>query len=395
MKSIGYVIPQFPVLSETFVGVEMRAMERVGHRILPIAFRTPDCAYQPIDSRLHEHCVYLYKQNAWKSAARLLSSQISQRTFLSRWKAAIHFTNQQKGIRPRSLLKQGVLLAGVTNLHKLDHLHAQFAQHTTATAIVAAKLLGITVSFVGYGSDVYATPSDLPVKLAVADLAVAVCKEMQTDFLTIQPCAKTELIYCGVEEERFLPKPKTCNNRLLFVGRLVETKGADNLIESIALMPPSARVAVDIVGTGVLEGALRSRVKELGLDDWIHFLGAKPAEWIQDEGPAYMGLIAPFKQAQNGARDTGPLVVKEAMAMALPVITTNFMGCREFVTEQTGWKVAPDDSGELANAVKCLRDLPEGKRRAMGEAGRRRIMARFTSNSQALVLSHTIESLTQ
>ena len=54
MKKIGYVLSTFPVLSETFVGTEMRAMERVGHEVQPIAFSENPTGGQARDRELLE-----------------------------------------------------------------------------------------------------------------------------------------------------------------------------------------------------------------------------------------------------------------------------------------------------------------------------------------------------
>ena len=65
MKNVGYVLPCFPVLSEIFVATEMRAMERVGHRIQAIAFRRGQGPAQPIAGVLELYTV--------DSQARVLS----------------------------------------------------------------------------------------------------------------------------------------------------------------------------------------------------------------------------------------------------------------------------------------------------------------------------------
>lgn len=52
MSQIGYVLSDFPVLSETFVGTEIRAMKALGHSIQPMAFRLNPNGGQPIDDEL-------------------------------------------------------------------------------------------------------------------------------------------------------------------------------------------------------------------------------------------------------------------------------------------------------------------------------------------------------
>jgi len=62
-------------------------------------------------------------------------------------------------------------------------------------------------------------------------------------------------------------------------------------------------------------------------------------------------MIVPFELASNGDRDTGPVVVKEAMALKLSVITAYFMGCKEFITRSAGLHVPPKNPPKLAAAI--------------------------------------------
>ncbi|MFB1035760.1 MAG: glycosyltransferase [Sinobacterium sp.] len=65
----------------------------------------------------------------------------------------------------------------------------------------------------------------------------------------------------------------------------------------------------------------------------------------------YDAMIVPFELASNGDRDTGPVVVKEAMALKLSVITAYFMGCKEFITRSAGLHVPPKNPPKLAAAI--------------------------------------------
>jgi glycosyltransferase involved in cell wall biosynthesis len=68
----------------------------------------------------------------------------------------------------------------------------------------------------------------------------------------------------------------------------------------------------------------------------------------------------------------------EAAACGLPVVTTDIGGARELVEEgHTGYVVAPHDADALAAALGRLLDDPL-RGRAMGEAGRRRVLEGFS-----------------
>ena len=79
------------------------------------------------------------------------------------------------------------------------------------------------------------------------------------------------------------------------------------------------------------------------MTDRVHFLGARPREWLLENAPHYFGLVAPFKIAPDGSRDSGPMVVKEAMAMEMPVVATRFMGNKDMITPEIGFLAEPGD----------------------------------------------------
>ncbi|AHF03724.1 glycosyl transferase family 1 [Marichromatium purpuratum 984] len=390
-KTIAYLVPAFPVLSETFIGTEIRAMESLGHRVVPIAFRRHPGPAQASDQRLAVRTWYLSDLGPADAAEALGGLRPSLMRGLG-------FALRQRDLPRAALLYSAARVAAVMRYEGCTHLHAHFAQASTATAIVAARWLGIGVSFAGHGRDVYAapaTPADLALKLDRVDFAVAVCEDMRRDFTALAPRARVGVLYCGVDPRTFAPVVSGAADadRLLFIGRLRETKGVEDLLEALALVPAAHRPRLDLVGDGPLREALQARCTRLGLDDWVEFLGVRPAEWLARHGPGYRALVAPFRIAADGDRDTDPVVVKEAMAMALPVVTTMLMGCKEMVTDETGWRVAPGDRAALARALETVATMAPLRLAAMGQAGRRRLLELFTAERQARALSALVEEV--
>jgi glycosyltransferase involved in cell wall biosynthesis len=81
-------------------------------------------------------------------------------------------------------------------------------------------------------------------------------------------------------------------------------------------------------------------------------------------------LAAPSVVAADGDRDTMPVVVKEALAMEVPVVASDEVGLPEVVRPEWGRLVPPGDSDALAEAIDELLALPPTERAAMGRAGR-------------------------
>ncbi|MCG7496240.1 glycosyltransferase [Vibrio sp. Of7-15] len=386
MRKIAYVLSSFPVLSETFVGTEIRAMERCGHEVTPFALADDQVEYQCHDEPLRRRAIYL---NTYHMNSNLKGLFCLKKSFIS----GLIFAFKQKGLRFHSLIWSGLKLAYLAKQQGCNHFHAHFAQHTAAIAIVAARFCGASVSFVGHGYDVYASPADLRLKLESVDFSVAVCKDMLLDFKKQSPHANVELIYCGIEANRFPLSSKAYNKqgRLIFVGRLCETKGVDNLIYALCLIKEAQRPHLDIVGDGVLKSQLQEICRELNLEKWVNFLGSKQSTWLSQHSCEYSALVMPFRMATNGDRDTGPVIIKEAMSMGLPIITTYFMGCKEMLTEECAIRIEPDNIKSLAQAILQLKGMEKHEIDIMTTCSYHRVNQLFTSDIQAKKLSNTIE----
>lgn len=388
MKKIAYIMNAFPVLSETFIGTEMRAMQQQGHAIIPIALQPNQQPHQPIDDALADMTQHLTDVTDLQACY----------TLFRQWRhlsTAFKFIWQQQGLGKLSLLLNGARLAYLIQRCGANHLHAHFALGNASLAIVAARIAGCTVSLVGHGHDIYAHPVDLGLKLDATDLNIAVCQQMLDDFQQLQPHHPHALVYCGVDPNRFQGQGADPNSqRLLFIGRLCEKKGLDHLLYALARLPCAVRPSLDIVGQGPLEPALHKQIQQLHLSQHVQLLGAKPAEWFIQHHMQYAALVAPCRQARNGDRDTGPIVIKEAMALGMPVITTAFMGCQDMVDACSGITVEPGSITALAQGIEAFFQLSATQRQAMQQHARKRVIQYFSASAQATKFSQLIEALT-
>lgn len=113
----------------------------------------------------------------------------------------------------------------------------------------------------------------------------------------------------------------------LWVGHLVEVKRVDRLLDafSIALVRrPSLRLR--LVGGGDLEAALRQRARDLGLDDAVTFVPSLSRDGIRREM-----AFADFLVISSDTETFGVVGI-EALAMSVPVLTTECGGPADFVT---------------------------------------------------------------
>jgi colanic acid/amylovoran biosynthesis glycosyltransferase len=121
-------------------------------------------------------------------------------------------------------------------------------------------------------------------------------------------------------------------------------------------------------------------IDELDLGEQVKLVGPKSQEEViallQD---AHL-FVTPSVTAASGDQEGIPNVLKEAMAMGIPVVSTRHSGIPELVQDGVSGLLAPErDSEALAERLACLIDHPE-KWAAMGRAGRQHVESEFDSD---------------
>jgi glycosyltransferase involved in cell wall biosynthesis len=183
--------------------------------------------------------------------------------------------------------------------------------------------------------------------------------------------AAFEIVHYGIASKGDTAPYRGDEPRLLCIGRLIPIKGHLVLFRALArarTRVPS--VTLDIAGRGPLEPALKSYVRELGVEDAVRFLGfVSPVQKAIEESAV---VVVPSLGEGFG------MVALEAMERARPVIASSVGGLPEIVADgETGLVVPPSDAEALADAIVTLAgDLPRAS--AMGEAGCARALTEFT-----------------
>lgn len=157
--------------------------------------------------------------------------------------------------------------------------------------------------------------------------------------------------------------------RLLFVGRLIRTKGARDAIAAMDLLR-DVPVVLDIVGDGFDRGECERLTERLRLQDRVHFAGAQPRERVDEFYARADVFVFP------SFREPGGNVAFEAMGHGLPLIVCDRGGPGNVVTPDCGIAVraeTPDQlARDLADAVRRLSNDPEERRR-LGEGALARV----------------------
>jgi glycosyltransferase involved in cell wall biosynthesis len=424
MPEIAYVLKGFPRLSELFIASEIHRLERAGLPLRIYVIKPPEeevrhalvdsigapRSYLPVVTSLSQTTLRAWLR-ANLPAFRPALVRVSRRCPLGLVRALGFTLAQSLRARPhawsppRKLFVKELLLGVALADLLLDepdvrHIHAHFAHGTTTVAWVASMVTGLPFSFTGHAKDIYSPSLNpgglLPRKLRAARFTVTCTEANRQHLRSIAPEAAVHRIYHGLNAElaRLLDAAPPGRDpsgpfRVLAVGRLVAKKGFDVLVEACAeLRRSGVAVEATIVGEGgEHEDELRRLIAARGLGDVVTLAGPMTQADLRHLYERSAALCLPCRVLSSGDRDGIPNVLVEAMACALPVVTTAVSGIPELVSDGTnGLLVPPDDPAAVAAALLRLRDDPELARR-LGDEGRATVADRFDGDALARQLA--------
>lgn len=390
-KRIVIILKGYPRLSETFIAQELRGLELSGHDLFLISMRHPTDGkrhpvHDEIDAPLRYLPEYLHHEpwrviRAWWKVRQLPRYRRLRRVFLA------DLVRDRSRNRWRRFGQALVLAAEFPP--EGDWLHAHFI-HTPASVVrYASLILGIGWSCSAHAKDIWTSPDwELKAKLAEASWTVT-CTKAGRDRLTSlssEP-GRIHLSYHGLDLARFSrfegERPARDGSEisdpaiLLSVGRAVEKKGYDVLLEALALLPRTLAWRFIHIGGGELLNELRAWADWLGLSDRISWQGLCAQEEVLRQYRESDLFVLPCRIASDGDRDGLPNVLVEAASQKLASVSTMISGVPELLTDNvSGLLVAPEDPGELSAAIlKAIRN-PDLRRR-LGEAAEKRVREAF------------------
>lgn len=201
-------------------------------------------------------------------------------------------------------------------------------------------------------------------------------------FAATRDWGKLHIVHCGVDPARYDAAPTHAGKHLLFVGRLAAVKGVPVLLEALTeLRKTHPDLRLTLIGDGPDRTKLEHQAKALGLTDLVSFVGYKSQSEVAEALAATDIFVLP------SFAEGVPVVLMEALAAQVPVVTTQIAGVPELVEHGTsGQLVPPGDRDALTQALNALLSDPD-LRRQMGAAGRAKVMADYTIATEAAKLS--------
>ena len=330
---IGYVLWDWPALSQTFVVDEIRRLVERGYDV-KVYFRIdPDAAATidfPVDAvRVagpQELAQHLVRDERTILHSHFAYPAVTQLTFPAAVQSGIPFTFMPHAVDIFNYENEARNRIDEITRHPLCRrvfVHGDFHRNYLIERGVPAHKLALTLQA-------------LPPLIAGGDVSDAV--------------------------ERRLRGPRRV---VTTIARFIEKKGIEDLINAADLLRDED-VEVRIYGYGPLEESYRAQIEKLGLDN-VRLLGSlEGADAVRAVYAEADVFALPCTRAENGDMDGLPTVLLEAMALGVPVVTTAVSGIPAIVRDDvSGLMVADRDPQALAAGLRAALDMPAQRLRRL------------------------------
>lgn len=188
-----------------------------------------------------------------------------------------------------------------------------------------------------------------------------------------------EVVFNGVDQPSFSGQVVD-QHKVLFVGRLDPVKGIEVLLEAARYFDPG--LELDVIGEGPDYHKLKEQIRQNGLEQKVHLLGAKPRTEVLEAMKNALALVLPSWMESQG------VVLLEAAACGRPSVCSELPGTRNVVLhEYNGLRFPAGDAKALANAVNQLHAHPE-LADTYGLNGKKHVLEHFSWSS---VLAQTLQ----
>lgn len=368
-QRIAVVMKGYPRLSETFIAQELLGLQERGIVFDIWSLRHPtDTKTHPTQDAITADLHYLpeYIRDEPRRVLGALVRSLGDRRF---WRAARIWLRDLVRARDANRIRrfaQAVVMARELP-DDTAFLYAHFLHTPASVTRYAAIMRGLEWGFSAHAKDIWTTDDwEKREKIEASAFGVTCTRYGAEHLATLAPPDdpdRVSLVYHGLDlsdlpapsERRANPSPFT----ILSVGRLVEKKGYDLVLDALAKLPQTLDWRFVHIGGGELKDELRHTAQALDIDDRIDWRGAQARDAVFDAMRAADLFILPSRITASKDRDGLPNVLMEAASQKLPIISTAISAIPEFVTDgQSGILVPAEDAPALASAIETLANDP-------------------------------------
>lgn len=385
---IAYLTGEYPRATDTFIQREVFGLRDRGIEVQTFSIRRTGDEHivGPEQAAERDRTFYILPPkplNLVLSHLQLLAA--SPGRYLSALKLA--WKTSQSGLKGFLyqvfyFLEAGILAREIQK-RQIPHLHNHFPDSNGTVAMLASALGGFSFSFTMHGPYIFFQPYrwrlDEKIQRALFVCCIShFCRSQGMVFSPMEKWNRLHIIHCGVDPAFYSPvrhdRPGT---RLLFTGRLAAVKGLPVLLESlVSLKAKHPDLRLTVVGDGPDRSALEQMTRQLGLESHVKFVGYQSQAEVREQVQQTDVFVLP------SFAEGVPVVLMEAMAASVPVVTTRIAGIAELVEDGvSGYLVAPGDSVALAERISLLLADSELRSR-FGAAGRVKVEQEFNIHQE-------------
>lgn len=393
---IAFIIGKFPSLSETFILNQITGLIDRGHQIdiyaTPPTERELAVVHSDVEKyNLLEHTYYrdLPENKLWRiiKAIETIANNIYKYPL-----PILKVLNIFKFGKKTISLWLPYQIFPFLGKEPYDIIQCHFG-HLGYLAILLKKIGVIKGKVITtfHGADISTQltikPADYSQKLFYeGDLFLPISQYWQDGLIKLG-CNPQKIIVhrMGIDIKKFSPSLPQSKGKekivILSVARLVEKKGIEYGIRAVSrIIEQYPQVEYHIVGAGNLEGYLNALIQDLNVVDKIKLLGRKQQKEIIGLMQNADIMLAPSITSTEGDQEGIPVCLMEALAMELPVVSTQHSGIPELIIDgQFGFLVPEKDVDTLTNKLECLIKNPE-LRDKMGKSGKQYVEKHYDIN---------------
>ncbi len=398
-KKITIFIPEFPVLTETFIQRDIVKLVELGSLDVDIL------CLKKGTGELDE----LLKPRTHKIRLNGIDLLFSLKYLLLRTEEIKKINHILKGDLTRSYLKRYYLLlkslsyANIIRNYKPDEIHIHFYSDFSTIGMFAAIILDVPFSISAHARDVFEYPHLPKSKANLAKFVVVCNKAAHERCLKISDAGseKIHLVHHGIDPEKVFPAHTAATKSdvpMIFMGgtRLTEKKGIEYMIQASKILTDRRiKHRVDLVGVGEKYKDLLGKIADYGLEDVFIIHGEGKGMPFEELAKFYLAadlFVLPIVKSKAGDSDGIPNVVIEAALAKLPIITTDAGSVNELIMDDVTGVVVPQRNSEaLATEIEKLLFDKDRKKR-LGEAAYNKALEMFDQSKNVEKLEELLLS---
>jgi len=383
-KKIAIFIPEFPVITETFIQRDIVKLIELGNLDIDVLYLRKG------SGELDE----VLKPYSHKIRLNFIDLLFSLKYLLFRSEEIKRINHILKGDLTRNYFKRFYLLlkslsyANIIRNYKPDEIHVHFYSDFSTIGMFAAIILGVPFSVNAHARDVFEYPH-LPKSKANLAKFVAVCNKaahercMQISGMGPE---KIHLVHHGIDPEKVFPAHTAATKSdvpMIFMGgtRLTEKKGIEYMIQASKILKDRGiKHRVDLVGVGSRYKYLLDKIADIGLDKVFFIHGEGKGMSFDELAKFYLVadlFVLPIVKSKAGDSDGIPNVVIEAALAKLPIITTDAGSVNELIMDDVTGVVVPQRNSEvLATEIEKLL-IDQDRKKRLGEAAYNKALEMF------------------